>query len=235
MIGLWLGGELMRQLTLIVTALILFSVGSLSAAAVTDCAAVPGATVASPNDILFLYSTWTAAGFTCEQQDKIFSNFNPGTAPTDTTLRLLLQTLGGGLDIHTVVFGGSFTSDFTVGYTVSVDTGLSTETIFKVTGDIQNPGSTGSPSNLKMVMGSGGFTGSLTSTIASPGTPIAVPNLTSLNVTDSYTANGGAVTGIGNSFFQQVPSGVPEPGTTALFGAGLLAVGFISRGRRAKS
>ena len=222
----------MRQLTLIVTGLIVFGAASLKAAVITDCASVPGANVASSNDVLFNYGVWTAPGFTCEQQDKIFSNFNAGGAPTDSTLRLLLQSLGGGEDIHTVVFGGSFTSDFTVGYTVTVDTGISTERIFKVTGDIQNPGGSGSPSNLKTVFGAGGFTGSTTSTIGSPGIPIGVPNLTSLDVTDAYTANGGAATNIGNSFFQQT---VPEPGTTALFGAGLLALGFISSRRAKKS
>ncbi len=196
-------------------------------AAVVSCDSVPGGFVTSTNDVLFPYAVWTAPGFECEQMDNIYSNFSPGAAPTDTTLRVLLQVMGT-FDIHTLVFGGSFPTDFTLGYTVTIDNALSGELIYRVAGDLQDPSNIGTPSNLKTVFGAGGFTGSLTSTLGSPGTPIAVPGLSTLNVTDALSAGNGLTTNVGNSFFE----GVPEPATTVLFGAGLLALGLIRRFRK---
>ena len=223
------------RLTLLLIGLLALSASSLSASAVIDCNVAPGGFVASPDNVLFSYPVWTAAGFTCEQEDKIYSNFSPGAAPTDTTLKLLLQTLPGGVQAHTVIFSGSFTSDFTVSYTISVDTSITLDRISSVTGDIDNPGNLGAPSNLKTVFGAGGFTGSLTSVVGSPGIPIVVPFLSSLDVTDAYTANGGGSANISNSFFQSdPPPPTPEPATIALLGTGLLGLCLIQRHRRAK-
>ena len=193
----------MRPLSLFLLGLVFFSISAtpVKAGAVISCASSPGALWNGAKDVIFPYATWTAAGFTCGQGNQVYSNFNPGAAPTSTTLRLIFQTTAGGVEVNSVLFGGSFTSNFKITYSVAVDASISNGAIYRVTGDIENPSEIGTPNNLKTVVGSK-FFGSLTSTMGAPGNPIAVPMITSLNVTETYTANGGAVTGIGTTLFQ---------------------------------
>jgi hypothetical protein len=51
------------------------------------------------NDISIPFATWTAVNFNGEQADKIFSNFAIAGLPTNTTLELQTQSVGG-LDLH---------------------------------------------------------------------------------------------------------------------------------------
>jgi PEP-CTERM motif len=170
------------------------------------------------------------SSLSCLQQDKIFSNFTlqSGTLPADLGLTLDLATLGGGVDVHTVnLTSANFGSNFTLTYNLAVSG--STEAVVRVTGGILNSPSL-SPASLTKTVSNGAFSGS-TTTSNSTSADIIVPNLTALDVMDAFTAGGGGVTNIANSFVQ---SSVPEPGTTALLGAGLLALGMISR-RRSKA
>lgn len=228
----------MRHAISLAISVIVLSVGSLTASPVfpaTQCTAYPGAIlITNPTDILFLNPTWTAPGFQCEQSDKLFSDFTTVGVPSDVTMRLTLQGTPGN-DIHTVNFAGDLGTAFTIGFTVTVDPAAIEKTV-KVSADLSNPGHMGNPSMTKTVveLAPGVFTGSTTASfLGGPGSPVMViPPAASLRVTDVYTPNGGAATEFGNAFFQ---TSVPEPATTALFGAGLLALAFISRRRTTKN
>ena len=212
-------------------------------AATVDCD-TQGTSI-GPRTILFTYSQWATdpqmtGSDGCLQEDKIFSNFDPGAAPTDTVMALTLQhdPITGG-DIHTVVFLDDFAFPFTIKYTVRVDTSVTNEVIWKVTGDILNTAAQDDPSLNKRLCDSpipGTCAGSTfdandTASAAAGPLSILVPNLQKLNVTDAYTTVGGVgAEGFSNAFYQV--TGVPEPGTTALLGGGLLLLGFVSRRRR---
>ncbi|MBZ5723421.1 MAG: hypothetical protein LAP87_00350 [Acidobacteriia bacterium] len=226
----------MKKALLCMAAVLLAGVSVLSASPVLgppvgQCSAAAGVT-GSANDLIVPFSTFSVSGFACEQQDKIYSNFNMGAIPTDATLRLQVQPLGA-LDFHTVTFNGNFLADFTVSYDVAIDLTLSpTELITSVSGDISNPSNTGTPSNLKTVFSEAGVTiGSLTSVPGNPGNPITTAE-TALHVSDQYTAAGGAVVSISNTFREEVPAAVPEPLTYLLAGGGFLLLASLRRIRR---
>src|ERR1035441_9342938 len=103
----------------------------------------------NPNDLAIQFSMFSPAGFACEQQDKIYSNFSLGALPATATLRIQLQPLTG-VDFHTVTVNGNFATDFTLSYDIAIDLTLSPfALITSVTGDISNPSNRGTPSNLK--------------------------------------------------------------------------------------
>jgi len=184
-----------------------------------------------PTDLIIPFATWSAANFACEQQDKIYSNFAPGAIPTDATLRLQVQPIGAQ-DFHTVTFQGNFLASFTVSYDVAIDMTIAPPLtrILQVSGDVSNPSNTGTPNNVKTLSANGGgaVSGSLMSVPGNPGPPIAT-NVTSLHVSDAYSANGGAVVSISNTFLE---SAVPEPVTYAMIGSGLLLLASLRRFRR---
>lgn len=196
---------------------------------VTQCSAIPGVS-GTANDLIFAFATWTTAGFACEQQDKIYSNFSPGAIPTGTTLRLQVQPLVTG-DFHTATFNGNFLTSFTVSYDIAIDLTLNpTELITAVTGDISNPSNTGTPSNLKSIFSEGGaLIGTLTSTPGSPGTTITTAN-TALHAVDAYTAGGGAAVSISNTF-RESPT-VPEPASFVMLGSAVIGLSLLMRAKR---
>jgi len=185
-------------------------IGALQAAPILgppvgQCSAASGVTGVA-NDLIVPFATWSAANFACEQDDKIYSNFAPGAIPTDATLRLQVQQLGLA-DFHTVTFEGNFLSSFTVSYDIAIDLTIAppNEKLLRVSADISNPPDVGTPNNVKTVSANGGgaVSGSLTSTQGDPGGSIAT-NVTSMHVSDAYSANGGAVVSISNTFLEAV-------------------------------
>jgi len=219
-------------------------IGNLSAAPilvgpVASCLSF-GSAGSNVDDVTVPYSVFSAPNFACEQQDKIFSNFNVGLIPTSSALRFQLQTIGP-LDFHTLTLNGNFGSAFAYSYDIAIDQDFggpganALERIVRVSGDISNPVFQGNPSNLKRVSTSaapGTVIGSLTSTIPNPGTPIALSEV-ALHVADAYTPGGGAVVSISNTFLQVgTPNSVPEPLTYTLFGGGFLLLASIRRFRR---
>src|ERR1035441_3112765 len=187
----------------------------------------------NPDDLAIQFNMFSTAGFACEQQDKIYSNFNLGALPTSATLRIQVQPLVG-VDFHTLTVNGNFGADFTLSYDIAIDLTLSPfALITRVTGDLSNPSNQGSPSNLKTVFSEGGvMIGSLTSLPSSPGTAIVTDN-TALHVTDVYSVNGGAAVSISNTFREDLSATVPETYSYALVGCGLLVLASFRRIRRA--
>jgi len=174
--------------------------------------------------------------FQCEQGDKLFSDFSTTGDTTGVSMHLILAGVPGN-DTHTVNFEGNLINPFTVSYTVTVDVAISHERTNMVSLDLFNPSAGiggGNPTVTKTLVTSSVCAPNpactITATAAAPGIPITLtPPTSSIMVVDAYTPNGGHATGFGNGFIQ---TSVPEPGTTALFGAGLLALGLFSRRRR---
>jgi hypothetical protein len=216
--------------------LCIFALCLLGAAAV-QAAAILGPPVAAcssfavdpsnPNDLAIQFATYSTAGFACEQQDKIYSNFSLGALPGTATLRIQLQPLGG-VDFHTVTFNGNFAADFSLSYDVAIDLKMSPlAEIVQVTGDISNPSNKGTPSNLKSVFSEGGTPiGSLTSVPGNPGAAITTAE-TALHVADAYTAGGGAAVSISNTFEENLH--VPETYSYLLVGGGFLLLASLRR------
>jgi hypothetical protein len=186
----------------------------------------------NPNDLAIQYAVFSAAGFACEQQDKIYSNFSLGALPATATLRIQLQPLGL-VDFHTVTFNGNFAADFSLSYDIAIDLSLSPfNLITSVTGDISNPSGTGAPSNTKTVFTEGGvMIGSLVSVASNPGTAIATAN-TALHVTDVYVADGGAAVSLSNTFREDLSAAAPETYSYLLVGGGFLVLASLRRIRR---
>jgi hypothetical protein len=186
----------------------------------------------NPNDLAIAFGAFSTANFACEQQDKIYSNFNLGALPATSTLRIQLQPLTG-VDFHTVTINGNFAADFTFSYDIAIDLALSpTNLITSVTGDISNPSNQGTPSNLKTVFTEGGvLIGSLTSVPGNPGSAIAT-DVTALHVTDVYTAGGGAAVSISNTFREDLTASAPETYSYLLVGGGFLLLASLRRIRR---
>lgn len=175
------------------------------------------------------YSDWTTSGFTFTQGDKLFSDFSfIGGLPNNTTVRFQLVDVDGK-DHHGVVFQGSFFNEFSIFYTILVtDPNMY---ISQVTADIQGIwGIGGDPTLVKTVSYFNDGTllgGEITSKLNAPGAPLFT-NATELQVIDHFIPNGGAANAIGNGFVQAIP----EPGTLALIGAGLIGVAAIRRKTR---
>src|SRR3954470_19679960 len=99
----------MQKLTLLAIGLMVLGVGSLTAAPVfpaTQCDVTPGAFVipgSGGTDVLFTEATWTAAGFQCEQHDKLFSDFTASGNTTGVTARMILQGTEPNA-VHTINF-----------------------------------------------------------------------------------------------------------------------------------
>ncbi len=226
----------MKRVFLCVFVICLLGAAAVQAAPILSGPVTPCSTFAvdpsNPNDLAIQFGVFSAAGFACEQQDKIYSNFSLGALPAASTLRIQLQPLTG-VDFHTVTFNGNFAADFTLSYDIAIDLALSpTNLITSVTGDISNPSNQGSPSNLKTVFSEGGvMIGTLTSVPGNPGSAIATAN-TALHVSDVYAAGGGAAVSISNTFREDLTASAPETYSYLLVGGGFLLLASLRRIRR---
>jgi len=171
--------------------------------------------------------------FSCQQQDKAYTDFVVDGLPSQAIVRFFYQPLAG-FDIHTIAFAGNFLNPFTVSYTITMDLSVTPGGfIDRISGDLSNPADIGNPTNVKTVTAiQGTGSGTVTSVTNNSGTPLSVNGI-SFRVTDTYTPNGGAAVLVGNSF-REVVSQVPEPTTMGLAGSALFLTGLFSRRRRQK-
>ena len=179
----------------------------------------------------------TTGGFTCTVDDKTFSNFQytplagaPAASAVDANTSFSVTTQNFGWS-----FAGAFNGNFTLAYTVAVDTAIcSTCRIDSAREQIfagQNPVGT------QVVNVAEGAFGTVSPNNASLGDNtkgMAIPLVISLTktLTSANLTTGNSIVSIDSSVHQI--SGVPEPMTLSMMGIGLLGLGLLRRRQMGK-
>jgi len=168
----------------------------------------------------------------CISGDKIFTAFSSNIA--DTVRVRLIETEGGpgpdnhGWNIRPV--GGFGLGTFTFSYTISVD--LVAAPMMRISqAQLDAQGGLGAAYTATKAI-NGGVYPTLNINESTPqDSAIIEPLATALSISDTLVVTVGWVYALSNTF-AQFDTTVPEPTTLALFGSGLLALGFARRFRR---
>lgn len=171
----------------------------------------------------------------CFVQDKLFTNFgytqgdqlNPDASLVLTTFALTLGPNPPIGDLHSILFSGlgsSWVAPFQITYDIGLynpPLGLS---IIRAFFDLDVPGGVGPSTGTKTLVGLNGAY-QINTTVGAPG-EVAIPYEAFLAVTVDVDPKGAAVAGLVDSYTQ---GAIPEPGTWALLGGGLVLLGAIRR------
>jgi hypothetical protein len=213
-----------------------FLVISLSLVAVGGI--VAGATIPACGNTSYTQTALANAGGSCEDGDKIFSNFSGNM---DTVNPNLVVTFGGaGLGPYNVSISDStnaaLTANFTFNYTVTVDeTGVvngfnyisnmgagGVDSFNTVAANNNTTNNAGCPTLNSVDNGNTGFATAKCNTVGQP---------TAMSIQEAYAyTSGSTATAIQDTYIQAFQNtSTPEPASMMLLGGGLLVAGLIGR------
>jgi hypothetical protein len=175
----------------------------------------------------------------CAVQDKIFDSFGyTGSDPTTQVQgAVVFQPGAGGQDIHGWLWTNinpvnlSWTSSFTLTYTIRIQPGNPQGDAITMSKDQMNGGATG-PTNLAAIHDvQTGATLNINS--LSPGNETQqapYPGLQLINTASSaIVVAGGQILSYEQDFFETAVTATPEPTTFVLFGCGLVLTGTLRK------
>ena len=173
----------------------------------------------------------TAQGFSCTVDDKIFSNFTytPLSGAPAASAVTAITEFNSVSQNYGWLFTGLFAGNFTLGYTVSVDTAICSSCRINSAAEQLFPGQ--NPPGTQAIAVTEGGSGTVNinnSSFSSQSNGMVFAGVTSLTKTAVSSGLGAGSTL--DSFESSVhESAVPEPMTLSMMGLGLLGLGLMRR------